>query len=540
MPYPSVGVLPTVWPDLAAFRSLAAQYNLIPICRLELGDIQTPVGLLLRFRTAPRLFLLESAEGNEQVGRYSFLGPGGSEWLEARGGGLFRCREGSAELLSRGDPLEGIRAWLRQFRPAPLPGLPPFSGGLVGWFGYDLARPWVGLQPRPDGATPHLRLMVADRLLAFDHFHRTLLGVVHIHLRPGDDPDRRYGEGLALLEELLNGSQGPSPGDGPPILPQPTAPESAPVQPLAAGGSGLLPEGWAGNLDQGAFEAAVRQAQAAIGTGEVAQVVLSQAFRRPLRTDPLHVYRILRSLNPSPYLFYLRVNEETLLGSSPEMMARLRGDVAEVRPIAGTRPRGRDDEEDRRLEEELLADAKEEAEHAMLVDLGRQELAEVAQPGSIQVGRLKAVERFSHVMHLVSALVARLRPGLDGLHLLRAVFPAGTVTGVPKARAMQLIDRLEPEPRGLYAGAVGYLDFRGNVDSCIAIRSLHVAHGVARVQVGAGIVAQSDPAREYQETLNKARALFAAVAQAEGEGNGAAPPGAAGVAKGPAARQGER
>jgi len=195
MPYPSVGVLPTVWPDLAAFRSLAAQYNLIPICRLELGDIQTPVGLLLRFRTAPRLFLLESAEGNEQVGRYSFLGPGGSEWLEARGGGLFRCREGSAELLSRGDPLEGIRAWLRQFRPAPLPGLPPFSGGLVGWFGYDLARPWVGLQPRPDGATPHLRLMVADRLLAFDHFHRTLLGVVHIHLRPGDDPDRRYGEG---------------------------------------------------------------------------------------------------------------------------------------------------------------------------------------------------------------------------------------------------------------------------------------------------------------------------------------------------------
>lgn len=514
MSTPSAGPLPAVWPDLTAFRSLALRYNLIPLCRLELADTQTPVGVLLRLHENPRVFLLESAEGNEQVGRYSFLGPAGTQWLEARGDRLVLCRDGEEELLGRGDPLEGVRAWLRRFRVAPVPGLPPFAGGLVGWFAYDLVRQWEPVGPPRAGNQAQLRLMVADRLLAFDHLRHTLLGVVHVHLRPGDDPHRRYREGLAALDELLGQARLP----GTPRRQAASRPSSAPGGSAPpASSTGSLPGGWQSNLSREAFEAAVRQAQAAIHAGEAFQIVLSQAFRRPLRTGPLNVYRVLRSLNPSPYLFYLRLNDETLLGSSPEMMARLRGDRAELRPIAGTRPRGADPAEDQRLEEELVADGKEEAEHAMLVDLGLSDLGRVARSGSVQVDRLKTVERFSHVMHLVSSLSARLRPGLDALDLLRATFPAGTVSGAPRRRAMQLIDQLEPEPRGVYAGAVGYLDFTGGMDSCITIRSLHVHHGVARVQAGAGIVADSDPSREYQESLNKARALFAAVAQAEGE-----------------------
>lgn len=515
MSMPSTGTLPAVWPDLTAFRSLALRYNLIPLCRLELADTQTPVGVLLGLEQSPRAFLLESAEGNEQVGRYSFLGPGGTQWLEARGDRLFLCRDGGEELLSQGDPLDGIRAWLRRFQVAPVPGLPPFAGGLVGWFAYDLVRHWEPVGPPRPSDRPLLRLMVADRLLAFDHLRHTLLGVVHVHLRPGDDPLRRYREGLAALEALMaeTRADGPNGGGQAGALPAVGPERSGPP----AGGNGTLPGGWQPNLSREAFEAAVRKAQEAIHAGEAFQIVLSQAFRRPLRTDPLNVYRILRSLNPSPYLFYLRAGHETLLGSSPEMMARLRDDRAELRPIAGTRPRGADADEDRRLEKELVNDGKEQAEHAMLVALGLKDLDRVARPGTVQVDRLRAVERFSHVMHLVSSLSARLRPGLDALHLFRATFPAGTVSGAPRGRAMQLIDQLEPEPRGVYAGAVGYLDFAGNMDSCITIRSLYVDRGVARVQAGAGIVAESDPGREYQESLNKARALFAAVAQAEGE-----------------------
>lgn len=513
---PSAGVSPAIWPDLIAFRCLALRYNLIPLCRLELADTQTPVGVLLRLHHNSRVFLLESAEGNEQVGRYSFLGPGGAQWLEARGDRLFLCHDGEEELISRGDPLEGVRRWLRRFQAAPVPGLPPFAGGLVGWFAYDLARSWEPVGPPRPLDQPHLRLMVVDRLLAFDHLRHTLLGVVHVHLRPGDDPAQRYREGLAALEDLMEQARAPRTYEE-----QPSGSALAggiEAAAPAAAANGLLPGGWRANLSREAFEAAVQRVQEAIHTGEVLQVVLSQAFRRPLQTDPLNVYRVLRSLNPSPYLFYLRSGDETLLGSSPEMMARLRGDLAELRPIAGTRPRGVDAAEDQRLEGELVSDAKEQAEHAMLVELGLKDLARIARPGTVQVERLSAVERFSHVMHLVSYLSARLRPGLDALHLLRATFPAGTVSGAPRLRALQLIDQLEPEPRGVYAGAVGYLDFAGNMDSCITIRSLHVHRGEARVQAGAGIVAGSDPAREYQETLNKAKALFAAVAQAEGGG----------------------
>lgn len=511
----SAGVAPAIWPDLTAFRSLALRHNLIPLCRLELADTQTPVGVLLRLHGNPRVFLLESAEGNEQVGRYSFLGPGGAQWLEARGDRLFLCRDGEEELISRGDPLEGIRSWLRRFQVAPVPGLPPFAGGLVGWFAYDLARSWEPVGPPRPLEHPGLRLMVVDRLLAFDHLRHTLLGVVHVHVRPGDDPARRYREGLAALDELMDHARRREPVEATPVGQGPagSAENDGPIHREGE----LLPGGWRANFSREAFEAAVRRVQEAIRSGVVAQVVLSQAFRRPLRTAPLNVYRVLRSLNPSPYLFYLKSGDETLLGSSPEMMARLRGDLAELRPIAGTRPRGSDAAEDLRLEEELARDAKEQAEHAMLVELGIKDLERIARPGTVKVERLKTVERYSHVMHLVSALSARLRPGFDALHLFRAVFPAGTVSGAPRLPAMHLIDELEPEPRGVYAGAVGYLDFAGNMDSCITIRALVVRRGEARIQAGAGIVAGSDPAREYQETLNKARALLAAVARAEGE-----------------------
>ncbi|BAS27584.1 anthranilate synthase component I family protein [Limnochorda pilosa] len=516
---PRAGVLPAVWPDRSTFRSLALRHNLIPLCRMELADTETPVSTLLHLGEHPRTFLLESAEGNERVGRHSFLGAGGEAWLEARGPGLFLCREDGEEILHEGDPLDGVRAWLRRFSPAPVPGLPPFAGGLVGRFAYDLVRRWEPVGARRESDLPELRLLVVDRLLAFDHLRHTLQGVVHLHLRPGEDPNARYRDGVDALEELFAQARGQVPAAAAGEPPHSGASPRAAAAPVRPGGhapvASGLPDGWRPNVSRGAFEEAVRQAKEAIAAGEAFQIVLSQAFRRPVGVPPLAVYRVLRHLNPSPYLFYLRMGEESLCGSSPEMMARLQGERAELRPIAGTRPRGGTEAEDLRFERELRADAKERAEHAMLVDLGRNDLGRVARFGSVRVDRLMTVERFSHVMHLVSYLSARMRPGLDALDLLRATFPAGTVSGAPKVRAMQIIDGLEPEPRGAYAGAVGYLDFAGNMDSCITIRTLHVRRGQATVQAGAGIVADSDPAREYQESVNKARALFEAVARAE-------------------------
>lgn len=505
----TAGALPAHWPDRSTFRSLALRHNLIPLCRAELADTETPVGVLLRLGESPRAFLLESAEGNEQVGRYSFLGSSADCWLEARDSRLFLCREEGEELLHEGDPLDGVRAWLRRFSPAPVAGLPPFAGGLVGRFGYDLVRHWEPVGPGRPPCHPELRLLVVDRLLAFDHLRHTLQGVVHVPVPPGSDPDLLFDQGMEALEELFARARGS--GQEPARPPRPGSDRGAArdeeTRPPA--------RAWQPSLTRGPFEEAVRRAREAIVAGEAFQIVLSIAFRRSLQVSPLAVYRVLRHLNPSPYLFYLRLGEESLCGSSPEMMARLQGDRAELRPIAGTRPRGADEAQDRAFEADLLADVKEAAEHAMLVDLGRNDLGRIARFGTVRVDRLRAVERFSHVMHLVSYLSARMRPGLDALDLIRATFPAGTVSGAPKVRAMQLIDELEPTSRGVYAGAVGYLDFAGNMDSCITIRTLHVVGGEATVQAGAGIVADSDPGREYQEALNKARVLFEAVEQAE-------------------------
>lgn len=486
-----------LFPTRAEFRRLAGEGACLPVWREWPADLETPISVYLRLRGEGPSFLLESVEKGEQLGRYSFLGVRPRGVLTAENDQVYWQGEGELPRLLPGtELLAAARAILSAYRVPQLHGLPRFCGGLVGYLSYDAAR-WferVPLAREPGIGLPDACWLLADTLVVFDHVqHRLLL----MACPPADlDPDRAYDlaaeriDGLAaLLQRPVELPQLPKRRDLPP---------------------------WQSNVSRERFEAAVRQAQAHIAAGDVFQVVLSQRFSRPSGADPFAVYRTLRRLNPSPYMFFLQFpGDLTLIGSSPEMLVRLDGRRAEVRPIAGTRPRGSDAERDRALAEELLADAKERAEHVMLVDLGRNDLGRVCDYGSVRVPELMSVERYSHVMHIVSRVEGILRPELDAFDLLRAVFPAGTVSGAPKVRAMEIIAELEGERRGPYAGAVGYFSLQGAMDTCIAIRTVVLYQGTAHVQAGAGIVADSDPAREYQETCYKAQALMEAVDRAE-------------------------
>jgi anthranilate synthase component 1 len=482
-----------VTPDFEEFAALARQGNLVPIYREVMGDLETPVLAYKKLGQNALSFLLESVEGGEKWGRYSFLGLHPSLVVKVRGNTV-TIRDQRGEELHEGvrDPFEIIRQVLKRYQAVGIPDLPRFYGGLVGYMSYDMVR---YIERLPDLATnggiPEAILMLADHLLIFDNVRHTIKVVALIHIDPEASLESHYEKGVAGIKAIITELRAPH--HFPEALPGDTD-----VQ--------LIP-----NMTRERFQDIVLRAKEYIAAGDAIQIVLSQCFQTPLRHDSFDLYRALRCINPSPYMFYLDLEELVLAGASPEILVRLEGNKVELRPIAGTRRRGETPEQDKALEEELLADPKERAEHIMLVDLGRNDVGRVAEIGSVKVTELFAVERYSHVMHIVSHVEGDLAAGKDALDVLKASFPAGTVSGAPKVRAMQIIEELEPTRRGPYAGAVGYLGFSGNMDFCITIRSLTVHQGQVYLQVGAGIVADSDPASEYQETVNKAQAMVRAL-----------------------------
>ncbi len=486
-----------VYPDVKTFRQMAAAGNVIPVYREILGDLETPVSAYKKLRNSQPSFLLESVEGGEKWGRYSFLGFNPRLLFRVQDQRTWVVRDGEELLQDPGlNPFQHLKRLLASFRPVPAPGLPRFWGGLVGFLGYDMVRYIERLPERtPPLTMPEALFMLPDHLLIFDNLRQTIKVVVLVSLDSQEHLAERYEEAVAAIHRIIGKLRQPVPESRPPLP-----------------GPGLK---LASNVTRKQFQGMVARAKEYIAAGDVIQVVLSQCFHAPLAQDPLDLYRALRCINPSPYMFFLEMGDLKLVGASPEILVRLEGRRVTYRPIAGTRPRGKTPEEDLALEQELLSDPKERAEHIMLVDLGRNDVGRVATVGSVTVPELFTVERYSHVMHLVSQVEGELAPGEDGISLLKATFPAGTVTGAPKVRAMEIIEELEPSRRGPYAGAVGYLGFSGNLDFCITIRSFTVHRGQVYLQVGAGIVADSDPAKEFQETVNKAMALMRALELAE-------------------------
>ena len=471
------------YPPLDEVRRLKKQGNLVPIYREIVADLDTPVSAFLKIARGNHSFLLESVEGGEHLARYSFIGTEPSLILKAR--------EDSPT-----DPLLLIEKELSKFRLAPIPGLPRFHGGMVGYLGYDVARYFERLpSPKYDPlGLPESLLMLADTLLVFDHLTHKIKIVSHAHI--DDDVDTAYLQATHRIDSLVDRLRQPVPSQSSPVISTPSSPVSS-------------------NLSQEEFESIVSKAKDYIYSGDIIQAVLSQRLAKPTSASPFAIYRALRSLNPSPYMYYLHLDDIHIVGASPELLVRVEEGMVSNHPIAGTRPRGESTAQDLALEEELKTDEKEQAEHIMLVDLGRNDIGRVSEPGTVEVTQLMDVERYSHVMHLVSHVQGKLRPGLSQFDALRACFPAGTVSGAPKIRAMEIIAELEPDKRGPYAGAVGYFGFSGNLDTAIAIRTIVISKGVAYIQAGAGIVADSIPEREYQESLNKAQALLAAIEQTE-------------------------
>ena len=477
------------------FLDLAQQgYNRIPLILETLADLDTPLSVYLKLGNAPYTYLLESAQGGERFGRYSFIGLPAATRISAHGRHVQVEISGAvAEAAETADPLQFIDQYLKRFKAAQLPGLPRFCGGLAGYFGYETVR-YIErrlIRPaKPDVLdVPDILLLLSTELVVFDNLSGKLYIIVYV------DPAARnaYRNGQARLQELRA------------RLLQPVQVPRQEVFESAAARS---------EIGQETFEAAVERAKRYIFDGDIMQVVLSQRLSQPYPASPLALYRALRTLNPSPYMFYYDFQDFQVVGASPEILVRLEGDLVTVRPIAGTRPRGRDAHHDESLARELLADPKERAEHVMLMDLGRNDVGRVATVGSVAVTESMNVERYSHVMHIVSNVEGKLKAGLDAMDVLRATFPAGTVSGAAKVRAMEIIDELEPTKRGIYSGAVGYLGFNGDMDLAIAIRTAVVKNRTLYVQAGAGIVADSIARNEWVETQNKARAILRAAEMA--------------------------
>jgi anthranilate synthase component 1 len=480
----------------AEFNRLAeAGYNRIPLVLETFADLDTPLSIYLKLANRPYSYLLESVVGGERFGRYSFIGLAAESRIEVRGHDCVEfCGKQVVSQSVENDPLEFVDAYLSRFKVAEDARLPRFCGGLVGYFGYDTVRyieKRLAGTSKPDQlGTPDILLLVSEEIAIVDNLSGKLSLVVYA--KP--DQPGAYRKARSRLAELLGRLREPVaiPADGP-----------AASEPAVSG------------FGEKRYHAAVERAKHYIYEGDIMQVVPSQRMSKRLHATPLALYRALRTLNPSPYMFYFDFADFHVVGASPEILVRLEGETVTVRPIAGTRKRGATPAEDAALAEELLADAKERAEHIMLVDLGRNDVGRVAQTGTVRVTEQMVIERYSHVMHIVSNVEAELKPGLGAIDVLRATFPAGTVSGAPKVRAMEIIDELEPVKRGIYAGAVGYLGFHGNMDVAIALRTAVVKDGMLHVQAGGGVVADSQPDAEWQETQNKARALLRAAEMAE-------------------------
>ncbi len=481
---------------------MAAGHGLAPVYRRLTADTLTPVSAFHKIDTGHCACLFESVVGGEKVGRYSFLASDPFLEIEARGS-LVTVRDAAGTLeFESPNPIEELRARVAKLEAATLPELPPFTSGAVGYAGYDVVRYTERLPnaPTDDRGLPDLAFAFYDRMVVFDNVNKTLVVVAMARLDLfGDDLQGAYDDACRRIDETVARLEAPEPSL-----------RTADIDPRR------VPQiAYESNFSQPDFEDAVRKCVEYIRAGDIFQVVLSQRLKLEIHVHPFEIYRTLRIVNPSPFMFYLRTPSVTLVGSSPEVMVRVVEGQITVRPLAGTRPRGGSEEEDRRLAEELLADPKERAEHVMLVDLGRNDVGRVARFGSVALSDIMTIERYSHVMHITSNVTGHLAAGKDAFDALRACLPAGTVSGAPKVRAMEIIDELEPHRRGPYAGAVGYVDYSGNMDTCIALRTMVVQGNTAYVQAGAGIVADSVPAAEYQETLNKARGLLKAIELAE-------------------------
>ncbi len=479
------------------FARLATQGNLIPVVREILADLDTPLSLFRRLDDGRTSFLFESVEGGEKWARYSFLGTGARAVFRARGSEVEWSEGGrTRRFRADGDPLEELRRRLAGLRLVSLPGseLPRFTGGAVGMVGWD----WVRFVERiPDRhpdllGLPDLWFVFPETVVVYDNVRHTALIVRHVELAKGEDPGPAFDEAARAIEATVGQLRAPLPPE----------PRREPVR---------APMEVQRSMEREQYQEVVKRAKEYVEAGDVFQVVLGQRFTVPLQVDPFLIYRHLRHINPSPYLFFMRMEGPVLIGSSPEILVRLEHGRIDLRPIAGTRRRGRDPEDDLAMERELLSDPKERAEHLMLVDLGRNDVGRVAEIGSVRVSEYASIERYSHVMHIVSNVEGRLRPGLDWLDLLRASFPAGTLSGAPKVRAMEIIDELETCRRGPFGGCVGYVDYSGNMDTAITIRTMLAKDGQLHIQAGAGVVADSIPELEHKECVNKASALIQAI-----------------------------
>jgi anthranilate synthase component I len=482
-----------IQPDFKEFTRLAKQGNLVSVYDTYTADLLTPVGAHLRLaRDAKYSFLLESVEGGENIARYTFTGANPSEVFRSRGRNC-SLESNDKRVEFEDNPVEKLRRLTQRYQAVRVPGLPPLVAGAIGYFAYDMVRlvekiPAAG---RDDMGLDDCVMMFYLGLVVFDHVRHRVWIVRNVFTEGKGSLREKYDAAIREIRRTRKTLEQPLP-------PQRHSHSGRPLQVES-------------NMTKAQFTAGVRQAKKYIHSGDVFQVVTSQRFSAKTSADPFEIYRALRVVNPSPYLYFLHLDDVSVVGSSPEMLIKVQGRKASYRPLAGTRPRGRGEKEDQALETELLADPKERAEHIMLVDLGRNDLGRICEYGSVKVDQLMFVERYSHVMHLASSLSGKLRPDADCFDALMACFPAGTLSGAPKIRAMEVIDELEPTRRGIYGGAILYLDFSGNLDSCIGLRTLVAKNGRAYVQAGAGIVADSVPEREYEESRNKARAVIKAL-----------------------------
>lgn len=493
-------------PSLDEMHKLRDQGNLCPIYTEILADLETPVSAYLKIAHGPYSFLLESVTGGQNVGRYSFIGSNPYLTLRMHEGVAIASQGGYKQTLQYEDPLVVLDSYLNTYRPIRLPGLPIFVGGAVGYMSYECARYFERL-PVPEKRAydmPESWWMFVDTLLAFDHVKHKIIVISHVHL-DAEDLAAEYQRAVARIENVIAKLRTPLP-------PQPGyTPRNYEPQNFVRGSSSPIRS----NVTRERYEANVLKAKEYVMAGDIFQVQVSQRFSKETDVDSFTIYRALRTVNPSPYMFYIRTGEGDLVGASPEMLVQVQEGRVETRPIAGTRWRGKDTAEDEQLARDLLADEKERAEHLMLVDLGRNDIGRISVPGTVEVPTFMTIEKYSHVQHIVSSVIGKLRPDMKPIDALRACFPAGTVTGAPKIRSMEIIAELEGEQRGVYAGGVGHVGFNGDLDICIALRTMVVKDGVAYAQAAGGVVADSTPEYEYNESRNKAAASLRAIEEAE-------------------------